>query len=120
MSLPRERSTACHSNFASTASPRPTATACRHCRTSASSSRGDVRLLGPVGAGESTLTRILATLQEPDEGEVRLGDLDVVRQKDAVRETLGYLPQDFGLYQNIAVNGPSWPLSTRRLRTATS
>jgi ABC-2 type transport system ATP-binding protein len=59
-------------------------------------------LLGPNGAGKSTLMRILATLQEPDEGEVRLGELDVVRQKDAVRETLGYLPQDFGLYRNVA------------------
>ena len=59
-------------------------------------------LLGPNGAGKSTLMRILATLQEPDAGDVRLGDLDVVRQKDAVRETLGYLPQDFGLYRNIA------------------
>jgi ABC-2 type transport system ATP-binding protein len=59
-------------------------------------------LLGPNGAGKSTLMRILATLQEPDEGDVRLGELDVVRQKDAVRETLGYLPQDFGLYRNVA------------------
>ncbi len=59
-------------------------------------------LLGPNGAGKSTLMRILATLQEPDEGEVRFGTLDVVRQKDAVRETLGYLPQDFGLHRNIA------------------
>jgi ABC-type multidrug transport system ATPase subunit len=59
-------------------------------------------LLGPNGAGKSTLMRILATLQEPDEGEIRLDNLDVVRQKDAVRETLGYLPQDFGLYPNIA------------------
>jgi ABC-type multidrug transport system ATPase subunit len=59
-------------------------------------------LLGPNGAGKSTLMRILATLQEPDAGEIRLGDLDVIRQKDAVRETLGYLPQDFGLYPNVA------------------
>ena len=59
-------------------------------------------LLGPNGAGKSTLMRILATLQEPDEGDVRLGDLDVIRQREAVRETLGYLPQDFGLYQNVA------------------
>ena len=58
-------------------------------------------LLGPNGAGKSTLMRILATLQEPDEGEVRFGNVDVVRQKNAVRETLGYLPQDFGLYPNV-------------------
>ena len=58
-------------------------------------------LLGPNGAGKSTLMRTLATLQEPDEGEIRLGNLDVIRQKDAVRETLGYLPQDFGLYRNV-------------------
>jgi ABC-2 type transport system ATP-binding protein len=57
-------------------------------------------LLGPNGAGKSTLMRTLATLQDPDEGEVRLGSIDLVRQKDAVRETLGYLPQDFGLYRN--------------------
>ena len=38
-------------------------------------------LLGPNGAGKSTLMRILATLQEPDQGEIYLGDIDVVRQK---------------------------------------
>jgi ABC-2 type transport system ATP-binding protein len=59
-------------------------------------------LLGPNGAGKSTLMRILATLQEPDAGTIHLGDIDCVRQKDAVRETLGYLPQDFGVYRNVA------------------
>lgn len=55
-------------------------------------------LLGPNGAGKSTLMRILATLQEADTGEAVLGDIDVLKQKDQVRQTLGYLPQEFGVY----------------------
>src|SRR5688572_7821298 len=55
-------------------------------------------LLGPNGAGKSSLMRTIATLQEPDAGSIRLGDIDVLRDKEAVRRTLGYLPQEFGLY----------------------
>ena len=58
-------------------------------------------LLGPNGAGKSTLMRTIATLQEPDEGSIRFGDIDVLRQKERVRETLGYLPQEFGVYPKV-------------------
>jgi ABC-type multidrug transport system ATPase subunit len=64
--------------------------------------KGMLGLLGPNGAGKSTLMRILATLQEADTGTVRLGDIDVLTQKDEVRKTLGYLPQEFGLYPNVS------------------
>jgi ABC-type multidrug transport system ATPase subunit len=59
-------------------------------------------LLGPNGAGKSTLMRILATLQEADSGSVTLGTIDVLRNKDAVRRTLGYLPQEFGVYPKVS------------------
>lgn len=60
--------------------------------------KGMFGLLGPNGAGKSTLMRIIATLQEADQGEIRLGELDVLRQKQQVRQILGYLPQEFGVY----------------------
>src|SRR5205085_552545 len=60
--------------------------------------KGMYGLLGPNGAGKSTLMRTLATLQDPDEGSIRLGDIDVLKQRDEVRKTLGYLPQEFGVY----------------------
>lgn len=55
-------------------------------------------LLGPNGAGKSSLMRTLATLQDADSGSVRLGDIDVLNNKDEVRKVLGYLPQEFGVY----------------------
>jgi len=59
-------------------------------------------LLGPNGAGKSTLMRILATLQDADEGSARLAGIDVLHQKDDVRKTLGYLPQEFGVYPKVS------------------
>ena len=59
-------------------------------------------LLGPNGAGKSTLMRILATLQEADSGSAMLGELDVLKNKEAVRKVLGYLPQEFGVYPRVS------------------
>src|SRR5688500_2989515 len=64
--------------------------------------QGMYGLLGPNGAGKSTLMRIIATLQEADSGSVTLGDIDVLEQKDEVRKTLGYLPQEFGVYPKVS------------------
>lgn len=59
-------------------------------------------LLGPNGAGKSTLMRTLATLQLPDSGTIRFGDLDVLARPDDLRRILGYLPQEFGLYPSLS------------------
>jgi ABC-2 type transport system ATP-binding protein len=59
-------------------------------------------LLGPNGAGKSTLMRIIATLQEADSGSVTLDKIDVLNRKDQLRQVLGYLPQEFGLYPKVA------------------
>ena len=58
-------------------------------------------LLGPNGTGKSTLMRTIATLQPPDSGTIRFRDVDVLRQPEQLREVLGYLPQEFGLYPNM-------------------
>ena len=63
--------------------------------------QGMFGLLGPNGAGKSTLMRIIATLQEADQGSIRLGEIDVLRQKGEVRKTLGYLPQSFGFHPKV-------------------
>ncbi|MDT9598834.1 ABC transporter ATP-binding protein [Sphingosinicella rhizophila] len=59
-------------------------------------------LLGPNGAGKSTLMRTIATLQVPTSGAIRFDEIDVLAQPDALRRTLGYLPQDFGVYPRVS------------------
>jgi ABC-type multidrug transport system ATPase subunit len=71
------------------------------CDVSLSIPTGMFGLLGPNGAGKSTLMRTLATLQDANAGTVRMGDVDVLRDKAAVRRILGYLPQDFGVYPKV-------------------
>ena len=62
---------------------------------------GILGLLGPNGAGKSTLMRILATLARPTTGMVTWNGADIAREPNSVRAALGYLPQDFGVYQAL-------------------
>jgi ABC-type multidrug transport system ATPase subunit len=64
--------------------------------------KGMFGLLGPNGAGKSTLMRTLATLQTPTSGAIRFGDIDVIAEPEMLRRTLGYLPQDFGVYPRVS------------------
>ncbi|NQU32833.1 MAG: ABC transporter ATP-binding protein [Bacteroidetes bacterium] len=62
-------------------------------------------LLGPNGAGKSTLMRTIATLQEPNNGEIWLDNLNILEQKQELKQILGYLPQEFGFYpKDRAIN----------------
>ena len=62
---------------------------------------GVLGLLGPNGAGKSTLMRVLATVTTPTSGSATWNGVDIVKQPNAIREVLGYLPQDFGVYPNL-------------------
>ncbi len=64
--------------------------------------KGMFGLLGPNGAGKSTLMRTVATLQTPTQGEIRFGDIDILADPESLRERLGYLPQDFGVYPRVS------------------
>ena len=79
-------------------------------------------LLGPNGAGKTTAISTIATLLEPDSGEVRVGGRDVRRQAPAVRRLLGLVPQEIGLYptlsawENLEYFGGIYGLRGRTLR----
>jgi len=88
-------------------------------------SPGVLGLLGPNGAGKTTLMSILATITRATEGRVMWNDADLASKPDVLRSTLGYLPQDFGVYPNLnavefleylaAVKGLDGPASKRRI-----
>lgn len=62
---------------------------------------GVTGLLGPNGAGKTTLMRILATVEVPTKGTIHFNGKDIVKSPNDLRHTLGYLPQDFGIYPNL-------------------
>ena len=64
--------------------------------------KGMFGLLGPNGAGKSTLMRTVATLQTPTQGSIQFGDIDILKDPETLREQLGYLPQDFGVYPRVS------------------
>jgi ABC-2 type transport system ATP-binding protein len=62
---------------------------------------GVLGLLGPNGAGKTTLMQMIATVTKPTTGRIFFRDTDVVAKPDELRHRLGYLPQDFGVYDNL-------------------
>src|SRR6185295_10643833 len=64
--------------------------------------RGMFGLLGPNGAGKSTLMRCVATLQIPTAGSIEFDGIDVLAHPARLRQVLGYLPQDFGVYPRVS------------------
>ena len=63
-----------------------------------------VGIVGSDGAGKSTLLRMVATMIPPSSGTIRIEGLDVVRRKEQVKPLIGYMPQRFGLYQDLTVD----------------
>ncbi|MEO8138472.1 MAG: ATP-binding cassette domain-containing protein, partial [Gemmatimonadota bacterium] len=68
---------------------------------SLSLSGGVLGLLGPNGAGKTTLMQMIATITAPTSGTIRFDGVDLASDPDHLRRRLGYLPQDFGVYDNL-------------------
>jgi ABC-2 type transport system ATP-binding protein len=82
---------------------------------------GVLGLLGPNGAGKSTLMRILATITRPTGGRVLWNGTDIAHKPNILRQVLGYLPQDFGIYPNLtAIEFLGYLAAVKGIRTATA
>ncbi len=82
---------------------------------------GILGLLGPNGAGKSTFMRMLATITKPTDGIITWNGTDVVKSPDTLRDVLGYLPQDFGVYPNLnAVEFLEYMAAIKGLNAATA
>jgi len=62
---------------------------------------GVVGLLGPNGAGKTTLMQLIATITRPTQGQIHFQGVDILREPEVLRRQLGFLPQDFGVYDNL-------------------
>ncbi|WP_027391544.1 ABC transporter ATP-binding protein [Aquimarina latercula] len=63
--------------------------------------KGILGLLGPNGAGKSTLLKMIATISKPTDGTIILNRNNILKDANYIRKQLGFLPQDFGVYQNL-------------------
>lgn len=63
--------------------------------------RGILGLVGPNGAGKTTLMQMVATITRPTAGTISFDGHDIAKDPDAIRRRLGFLPQDFGVYDNL-------------------
>lgn len=60
-------------------------------------------LVGPDGAGKTTIMRMLCSLMEPDRGSAEIGGLDIITDSDEIIKHIGYMPQKFSLYGDLTV-----------------
>lgn len=65
-------------------------------------SNGMFGLLGPNGAGKSSLMKTIVGLQKPSSGNISFNDIDIIKKPEFIKQNLGFLPQDFGVYPKVS------------------